>query len=240
MANWCNNSVYFSGTPANLEQVSRLFNNIHEKHWLPPFVTEIQVHHENVSYRSRWIPNNEALVQIATQYALDFVNCYDEPVTGLFGETNFSNGVLSNIRLDGDDLKSSLYDPETNRFTYKGQNYPDEWPILVQLLEQKKFNSLYLKTTNNITKQELIQRYGELGDPDLVLKFAEHKNFDQAREVFDHMDEKTILAVANFLTNTHQYRPGLFATRDKFLAFHFLEQLVSDWNQRQQAIGFSR
>lgn len=247
MANWCNNYVYFSGDPARVEDVRALFREIQgkqdrdEKLWLPFFVTnkngymiDIDAHDEEIYYRSRWVPNIDVLVQIANHYAVDFLDSYDELQTGVFGEANYDRGVLSNISLDGNDLKASHYDEETRLFIYKGQSYEDERPIFAQLIEQKRLNDHYFKTTNSITQIEVHHLYGELTEGDLLLKFAEHKDFDQARKVFEAMDEQTIIAINNFLVNIHRDRPGQFATRDKFFAFHFLKHLIRQWNDERR------
>ncbi|HZY39758.1 MAG TPA: hypothetical protein VFE53_24050 [Mucilaginibacter sp.] len=243
MADWCNNHIVFSGDAARVENVRALFREIQEKQdrdeklWLPPFVTAersymiaINVTDETIYFRSRWVPNIDALVQIANQYGLDFVNRYDEINTGVFGEASYTGGVLSNINLDDNDLKDSHFENDRS--------------IFGQLLEQKKSNAIYFQTTGCITKEQLNQLYGELPEGNLLLKFAEHKNFAKACEVFHAMDDRTIIEIDNFLINTHKDSPEQFTTREKFLAMSFLQQLVNEWNvkqrDRQHQTGYSR
>lgn len=100
--------------------------------------------------------------------------------------------------------------------------------------EQKDSNELSFKTTSNISKDDLTQVYGELLEGDFLLKFAEHKNFDKAREVFQAMDERTIIEIDNFLIDTYRSSQEQFSTQDKFLAVAFLKQLLNEWNERNR------
>lgn len=243
MANWCFNNVVFSGDASSVENVSALFREIREKQdrdekvWLPPFVTaersymiDIEVADEKVYYRSRWVPNIDALVQIANQYNVSFVNGYDELDTYLFGEASYNNKLLSNTRLDKGDLRSYHYDLEKGMYIHDGQGYDDEWPIYEKLLEQKKAGELNFKTTSDITKEELTKLYDGLSPGDLVLKFAQHKNFDKARETFREIDEETIIQIDKLLINTHRNTPERYESHDWFLAVSFLKHLIDEWN----------
>jgi len=218
MANMCNNSVIFSGEPSAVESVKAVFKEIQDQQeatgkWsLPSYVTadfsnmqDITINENTINYETRWYPNLQGLVQIANHFKLDFVSYYDEPGNGVFGKASYSQGTL----------------------------LENETPISEKMIDGKKADN-HFKTTSGITKEDLNQLYGELLEGDLLLKFAEHKNFDKAREVFEAMDEQTIIEIDNYLISTYRYGPEQFATRDKFLAVSFLTQLISETSIRQK------
>ena len=218
MANMCNNSVIFSGEPSAVESVKAVFKEIQDQQeatgkWsLPSYVTadfsnmqDITINENTINYETRWYPNLQGLVQIANHFKLDFVSYYDEPGNGVFGKASYSQGTL----------------------------LENETPISEKMIDGKKADN-HFKTTSGITKEDLNQLYGELLEGDLLLKFAEHKNFDKAREVFEAMDEQTIIEIDKYLINTSHYGPEQFATTDKYIAMAFLKQLFSEWNQQRQ------
>lgn len=219
MANMCSNCVIFSGEPSAVESVKAVFKEIQDQQeatgrWhLPEYVTadfsnmqDITINENTINYETRWYPNLQGLVQIANHFKLDFVSYYDEPGNGVFGQASYKKGTL----------------------------LENDAPISVKMIEEKKVDNPYFKSTSNISKEDLKQLYGELLEGDLLLKFAEHKNFDKAREVFQGMDEQTITGIDNYLISTHRYGPEQFATTDKYIAMAFLKQLVSEWDQQRQ------
>jgi hypothetical protein len=253
MANWCNNYLILNGTEAGIQNTIKIFSEIEEqqnqtgKYYLPEFVTaesshmtDIVVSENTINYQTRWVPNLEALVQIARRTGVDFVSQYDELQMGIIGEATYQNGVFSNVRLDGNDLQQYHYDIDTATYLYNGQNYEDEWSVLLELLENKKAGLKEFQTTNNITANELTQLYGDLSAADFVLKFAEHKNFDSARNSFYALDNDLIRRIEEFLTNAGEKTPEQFATRDKFIAFEYLIYLVEERNNEQRTNHFSR
>jgi hypothetical protein len=219
MANLCSNCVIFSGEPSAIESVKAVFKTIQDQQeatgkWsLPDYVTadfsnmqDISINENTINYETRGYPNLQGLVQIANHFKLDFVSYYDEPANGISGKASYKKGTL----------------------------LENETPISVKMIEEKKADNPYFKTTNSITKKELNQLYGELLEGDLLLKFAQHKNFDKAREVFQAMEEQTIIEIEKYLINTSHYGPEQFATTDKYIAMAFLKELVSEWNQQRQ------
>jgi hypothetical protein len=253
MANWCNNYLILSGTAAAIEDSVKIFTKIEEeqnrtgKYYLPEFVTaessnmtDIIVAENTINYQTRWVPNLEALVQIAKHTGVDFASQYDELQMGIIGEATYQNGIFSNIRLDGNDLQQYHYDMDTATYRYNGENYEDEWSVLMKLLENKKAGLKEFQTTNNITKEQLTLLYGELSAADFVLKFAEHKNFDSARTGFYALNNDVKRKIENFLTNAGEKKLEHFANRDKFIAFEYLINLVNEWNNEQRTNHLSR
>lgn len=253
MANWCNNYLVLNGTEAAIQNTIKVFSEIEEeqnrtgKYYLPEFVTaessqmtDIVVSENTINYQTRWVPNLEALVQIARHTGVDFVSQYDELQMGIIGEASYQNGEFSNVRLDGNDLQQYRYDIGTAMYLYNGRNYEDEWSVLMELLETKKAGLKEFQTTNNITADELTQLYGELSAADVVLKFAEHKNFDSARNSFYALDNNLIRKIEDFLTNAGEKKLEHFASRDKFIAFEYLIYLVEERNNQRLTNHFSR
>ena len=180
MANLCSNFVIFSGDPAAIENAKALFNKIQTQQettgqwYLPQYVTaefshmqDIVVNDNAINYETRWAPNLQGLKQIADHFKLDFVSQYDEMSNCIFGEATYIKGTLLDVCLDRKDFKKC-----------------NDIAKLEELLEKKKAENPYFKTTSNITKAELDQLYGEMTPADLVLKFAEHKNFEKASAAF--------------------------------------------------------
>ena len=113
------------------------------------------------------------------------------------------------------------------------KTYENETPIFEAMIEEKKADNPYFKTTSAVTKEQLTERYGELLPGDIVLKFAEHKNFVKANEAFREMDEGTIAEIDRVLSgNPHTLEN--YETQDKFLAVSFLKLLISEWNKQHR------
>lgn len=119
MANWCNNTLVFVGTPEAIQQITTLFNTIaemgqqSENQKLPDFLAGAEEHffyfisHNaggKIEYVTKWTPNIEAVVRIAKHYKVDFVLDYDEIGNCLYGRATYTNGILSNSYLDPHDF----------------------------------------------------------------------------------------------------------------------------------------
>ncbi|WP_454045043.1 DUF1281 family ferredoxin-like fold protein [Chryseobacterium sp. Marseille-Q8038] len=115
MANWCNNTVVFLGTPEAIEQITTLFNTIaemgqqSENQKLPDFLAGTEEHffyfisHNTdgkIEYVTKWTPNIEAVVRIAKHYKVDFVMDYQEIGNCLYGMATYTKGILKTISLD--------------------------------------------------------------------------------------------------------------------------------------------
>jgi Ferredoxin-like domain in Api92-like protein len=113
MANMCDNSVIFTGSPAAIKNVKTLFKEMQEKQeqtgkWcLPSYVTapfsymqDIVVNHEKVTFQTRWYPNFEGLIQIADHFQLDFMMNYYQLTDGISGEASYKNKLFNDNRLD--------------------------------------------------------------------------------------------------------------------------------------------
>lgn len=104
----------------------------------------------------------------------------------------------------------------------------------MKISEQTLFES-----TGTITPEELTALYGPMLKGDLVLKLAEHKNFNEAREQFNTWKEGLIIETANLLGQDYRHAEQLYKTKDKYLAVTFLKALLNEWEEdRQEKIKF--
>jgi hypothetical protein len=262
MANWCDNTVKFSGDEKRLKQVHSLFRRLGRKGkkemlgQMPNFVSkekshffDISVKNDTIFYVTKWKPNNDVLKEIADHFKLDFTNRYDELTMGIFGEASCQNGIMLDIQLDLLDFQAYDYDKELLAYVYEGNSYEFEWPIFELLLEKKKeqfeqgtnlipsakeAKELLFKSASHITLEELTAIYGEMTPGDIVLKFAEHKNYDAAREAFQGWDERSIIEMDNFLIQGYRHEEELYSTRDKYIAMSFLKELINEWDTKHR------
>jgi hypothetical protein len=121
-------------------------------------------------------------VQLAKHTGVDFVTQYEELQMGIIGEATYQNGVFSNVRLDGNDLQQYHYDVGTATYLYNGQNYEDEWSVLMELLENKKAGLKEFQTKSTITEADLTKLYGELSAADFRIKICRTQKFRQCEK----------------------------------------------------------
>jgi hypothetical protein len=86
-------------------------------------------------------------------------------------------------------------------------------------------------STGTITEKELIELYGPMLRGDMVLKLAEHKNFNAAREQFQTWDERSIVEMGNLLGQDYRHQEQPYRTEDKYIAVTFLKALINEWEE---------
>ena len=137
MANWCDNTVRFSGDEKQLKhRYILLFRRLGQKGkkemlgQMPNFISkkkshffDISVKNDTVCYVTKWTPNNDVLKEIADHFELDFTNRYDELANGIFGEASCQNGIILDIQLDLLDFQAYDYDKELLAYVYEGNSY---------------------------------------------------------------------------------------------------------------------
>jgi hypothetical protein len=151
MANWCSNSVTFTGEQSQIDQLATLFTamakkeNEENKGQLPPFITEdkdwlfdISWEGECLHFETRWSPNIEVIRQIADHYGVGFIHGYMETGNQVFGEATYENGVLHDVFLDPNDFDQYENDEETDTCTFEKETYESDMEILELLLERKR------------------------------------------------------------------------------------------------------
>ena len=151
MANWCNNIVQFTGDSKQLESLQTLFETMAEKQkeipdgQLPEFAKSrelylffIQLDGDTLYFDTKWTPAIEVIQEVADCFNCGFVYTYSEMGNGIFGEAQYSDGVLDDTCLDWDDFSVYQYNEETDDYTFEGNNYSHDYEILEILLERKK------------------------------------------------------------------------------------------------------
>lgn len=150
MANHCFNVVSFIGREETVEAIKSLFKELEERqvrdetYYLPDYVTaersymfDISIDGDNIMFETRWVPNIEALQQIADHYKVGFTSEYEERGNMIFGRTTYENGRLTEVDLEPVDFKSYDYNEDEETFTYEGEIYAHEEEVLELLLKKK-------------------------------------------------------------------------------------------------------
>lgn len=172
MANYCSNSVSFTGSEENVNATKSMFHELEEKQrqdqtfYLPEYVSAersymlgICVTEDNIIFETMWVPNIEALQQIADYHKVGFVVEYGECGHMASGRVTYENGKLTEVYLDPDDFISPEYNEEEKTFTYEDEIYAREEKILELLLKEKSgLNSEDLSRTNVAVNQPVLRR----------------------------------------------------------------------------------
>lgn len=151
MENWCSNSVQFSGDSEALREIEWMFRAMSalEKETgqdqQPPFIAGNDGNIRNIDFFDRKIyfetpsvPNIDLLVQIADRYGADFSLNYHELGCSVFGEADYVQGNLTDIRLDMEDFERFTYDLQEQVYVYEGLFYDSDAEILEIMLALKK------------------------------------------------------------------------------------------------------
>lgn len=157
MANWCFNSVTFSGSESNTNKVIELFNQLHKQEkkeqcgQKPDFVQgdnyffNIVINEDiNIQFESRWSPIISELVEIAKEFDLDFESTYEENGNLIFGKAIYKSGneEAEILNLTDADFNLFDYDEEKDTYIYNGEEYESDFEILENIWE-KKFDTFY-------------------------------------------------------------------------------------------------
>ncbi|SJN50485.1 hypothetical protein [Sphingobacterium sp. JB170] len=157
MANWCTNSVVFEGKPEAIREIQQLFQTMKEKEektehgQLPDFIPDTNGGYffniywndgdEGIfQYETKWSPNTEILQGIADRYKVDFIQDYEESGNLVYGMATYTNGILTDTYLDGEDWDAYDFDEETDTYHFEGKEYDSNCEILETLLERKIAN----------------------------------------------------------------------------------------------------
>ncbi len=90
------------------------------------------------------------------------------------------------------------------------------------------------RSTGTITEEKLIELYGPMLRTDLVLKFAEHKNFNAARESFKTWNEHDIMQADNMLIHNNRLLARSHESWEAYIANMFLKVLINEYEQDKQ------
>lgn len=151
MENWCSNVVQFTGDPEALKEIDWLFRAMSalerktQEGQRPPFIHNndgylfnIDFFDGKIYFETASTPNIDLLVQFADRYQTEFKLDYQELGCSVFGEANYRQGILNDIRLDVEDFELFSYDLEKEAYIFKGLYYYSDVEILEIMLELKK------------------------------------------------------------------------------------------------------
>lgn len=90
------------------------------------------------------------------------------------------------------------------------------------------------RSTGKVTREDLDKLYHDMSPADIVLRLAEHKNFDAARAEFETWDDYSVIQMDNFFIQNYRLDPAtLYASRDEYIAANFLKSLIAEWDKKQ-------
>ena len=153
MANWCSNTVTFTGNKESTDKIVQLFQTMTEQEeksgegQIPDFIQEkngffFEIYQNETDecsfqYETKWCPNIEALYLISDHFQTEFVLEYVELGCCIFERTTYQNQVLDDICLDFSDFDTYCYDEETYTYQFEEETYDSDTEILEILLERK-------------------------------------------------------------------------------------------------------
>lgn len=151
MANWCNNTIIFQGSPEQIECIAAEFLRMEQlqtatgEGQLPPYckdetgyVFDIQWMDDAINYQTRWSPNREVMVRIADHYQVGFSYSYEEMGNCIYGEAHYQSGVLEDTGLEYAEFMQYQYDEQADHYIFEGETFENDLEILETLLERKK------------------------------------------------------------------------------------------------------
>ncbi|MDB4926755.1 hypothetical protein [Mucilaginibacter sp.] len=87
------------------------------------------------------------------------------------------------------------------------------------------------RSTGTITREELETLYGPLLRGEVVIKFAEHKNFAAAREEFKTWNQHEIIQTDNLIIQNNRLSPQSHKSWEEYIAFTFLKGLIIEYEE---------
>lgn len=89
------------------------------------------------------------------------------------------------------------------------------------------------RTSSSITAEKMEETYGPLLTGDLFIKLARHKNFSEAKTLFDSWDEETISLMENYLDSEMELITPQ-DNHDDVIALLFLRDCLNKWEPVQK------
>jgi hypothetical protein len=87
------------------------------------------------------------------------------------------------------------------------------------------------RSTGTITRKELQNLYGPLLLGEVVIKFAEHKNFAAAREEFNTWNQHDIIQTDNLIKQNNRLSPQSHNSWEEYIAYTFLIGLIREYEE---------
>ncbi|MET3981710.1 hypothetical protein ABIB62_004273 [Mucilaginibacter sp. UYP25] len=92
---------------------------------------------------------------------------------------------------------------------------------------------ILFNSTGNIIKENLIALYGSLLSGEVIIRLAEHKNFDAARVEFQTWDERSVVEMGNLLGQDYRTQTMIYKIKDEYIAALFLKTLINEWENNR-------
>lgn len=153
MANWCFNTVTFTGEPDNVKKVVYQFLSLRLKELetgngqLPDFIGketnyffEISVKSGVLTFITRWIAPVEIMVEIANHYAVDFEFDFEEIANGIYGKAFYKGGKATIFNLSAADFASYSFDEKAGKYLFEEKYFDDNAEIFEIMLKRKIIN----------------------------------------------------------------------------------------------------
>jgi hypothetical protein len=228
MANYCANTVEFSGDLSGVLRLRSLFAEAgYGLAFRPDILPEKQdsyffdaaMEGNKLFYETRWGPNQGGVLRLAEHFGLDYVHWYEEPANMVYGEAWLKEGEFNHVWLDLPDIA--------------GHDY-DSWETLLE--EKKRLlaeTPAMFRTTGSVTAGELEETYGPLLTGDLFMKLAEHRNFTVAKTLCDSWDAETVWTMETYLDGELELvNPK--TKREEVVALLFLRDCLNKWQPEPQ------
>lgn len=152
MANWCSNTIHFTGDEKNIKTLTRLFEKtieVQEKTRLGQIlyslegvadgymfdisINETETDSLSITFESKWSPLPDDMLRIAQFLNVDFEYTYDESGMELYGKCIYSDGELRSVELDQEQIDSCKYPCEEPDEDYQEIDYDKLYDLLDSL-----------------------------------------------------------------------------------------------------------
>jgi hypothetical protein len=153
MANWCFNTVRFTGEPDKVKLIVYQFLSLRLKELetgngqLPDFIEketnyffEISVKSGVLTFITRWIPPVEIMLEIAKHYTVDFEFDFEEIANGIYGKVIYKAGKATVFNLSAADFAAYSFDEEAGKYMFEEKYYDDNAEIFEMMLKRKMIN----------------------------------------------------------------------------------------------------
>ena len=167
MANWCYNSVTFSGPQKKLEELFNMIKfletkaNLNNSGVIPDFIEDnpelmakddmlymfdicySEDSFDFISFYSKWSPALDTIYEIAKQIGISFEHEYDESSNSIYGLASYNHqtGAYKNTYLNEDDFDSikEEYDEVSGIewYSFEGKDYEMKEDIWEILIRRK-------------------------------------------------------------------------------------------------------
>jgi len=136
MTNECLNVITFYGDKGKIDKALDDLNS--DSRFITDNIgNDIKINKDGYTCITCWEPNIAGAKRIADLYDLDFNLVYDEPGNEIFGEVNYTEGVLTITELGSEDYGQITFNKKTELYSFRGESNDDNSDFLITLLIEK-------------------------------------------------------------------------------------------------------